>query len=99
MTKNLILGFALGAIAVVLVLVLAGKLVWNEPTQAGDDLALLEQSIAMHSPKMIELGGEEVLCLPITRQRGKEIIVDHRFYVLKDGELKELKYTQGYTEE
>ena len=99
MTKNLILGLALGAITVVLVLVLTGKLVWNHPTQAGDELALLEQSIAMHSPTVIELGGEEVLCLPITRQRGKEIIVDHRFYVLKDGELKELEYRQGYMEE
>ena len=95
MTKNLILGFALGALAVVLVLVLTGKLVWNQPASASDDAGLLQQSIAMHSPTVIELGGEEVLCLPITRQSGKKVSVDHGFYVLKDGELKKLKYTQG----
>ena len=95
MAKNLILGFTLGALVVILILVLTGKLVWSEPSAASDDTALLERNIAMHRPTIMELGGEEVLCLAITRQSGKKISVTHGFYVLKDGELKKLRYTVG----
>ena len=95
MVKNLILGFTLGALVVILILVLTGKLVWSESSSASDDTALLERYLAMHKPTIMELGGEEVLYLPTTRQKGKKVSVNPVFYVLKDGELKILKYTVG----
>ncbi len=95
MAKNLILGVTLGALVVILILVLTGKLVWSEPSAASDDIAMLERSIAMHRPSIMKLGGEEVLCVAITQQRGKKISVNHSFYVMKDGELKMLKFTEG----
>jgi len=95
MAKNLILGFTLGALVVILILVLTGKLVWSESSATSDDIALLERYLAANKPTIMELGGEKVLYLPNTRQRGKNVSVDYAFYVLKDGELKKLRYTVG----
>jgi hypothetical protein len=90
MTKNLILGFTLGALAVVLALVLTGQLVWKD-----DDIALLERRIEAHTPRVIEIGGEQLLCLALTRQSGKSWSVDHAFYILKDGKLTMLSLNQN----
>jgi hypothetical protein len=93
MMKNLILGVALGALVVMLALVFTGKLVWSTPSAPDAEFALLERSIEAHTPKVLEVGGEQVLCLALTKQSGKSISVDHALYILKDGELQKLSLT------
>ena len=36
-----------------------------------------------------------VCCLPVTRQSGKSISVDQKFFVYDNGQLKSVKYAEG----
>ncbi len=99
MTKNFILGLVTGALLVVLALIFTGKLVWQKPLQPDEDLQasqqVLERMIEMHEPKILTIGGKELLYLSVTEQSGKHIRVDHKFYVYEDGQLMETKLRQN----
>jgi hypothetical protein len=99
MTKNLILGLVTGALLVFLALIFTGNLAWQKPLPPDEDLQasgqVLERMIEMHEPKILTIGGKELLYLPLTRQSGMHISVDHKFYTYEDGQFKEAKLGQN----
>jgi hypothetical protein len=83
-------------LAVLITLIVSGSLIWKpEEYKMAKHQEALERAINMHQPQILEIGDKELLCLPVTHQRGNSISVDYKFFVYEEGKLKQLNYAES----
>ena len=97
MAKNIILGFSLGALAVVIALVVAGKLTWKEPEKRDVGFSesrqeALRNANEMAKPTVLQIGDQQVLSIPDIDIRGNDIHVKHTLAIIEEGGLRKLDF-------
>ena len=97
--KNTLLGLALGALAVMIALLAAGKLTWSgnktdHRWSEAQQKALLDAN-EMAKPTVLQVGDRQILSIPKIEIQGDGFNVSHILATVSDEGLKKLDFVAG----